>query len=217
MFVKHLYIWCMDRDRPMPSGPVDQPRFGALLRLCAQHARRHVIEAIRAAGFSDLQDAHLVVFQYPVPEGVRPSELARRIRMSRQATNYLITQLEELGYLERRAAVGSDRRLVHLTKRGRRVFEVIFAALRDLEDQWANKAGRQRFDDFIEVLRVLAEDERQTLFDQRGAAPSAGARPGSRHVVEGGNDRPAANRSPAGGRRNAQRNRPSAITKGRKT
>jgi DNA-binding MarR family transcriptional regulator len=194
----------MDRDRRTRLSPAEQPRFGALLRLCTQQARRHVIEAIRAAGFTDLQDAHLAVFQYPVPEGVRPSELARRIRMSRQATNYLITQLEQLGYVERRATGVGDRRLVCLTRRGHAVFETIFAALRDLERQWADKVGRKRFDDFIEVLRALAEDERQTLFDQKPAAVAASGDARERRTSppadDSRSDRPAAKRSPAGRR-----------------
>ena len=153
------------------------PRFGALLRLCGQHARGYVTDAIRAAGFADLQDAHLVVFQYPIPDGVRPSDLARHIRMSRQATNYLITQLEQLGYLERRCLPDNDRRLVHLTARGRHVFETIFAALRDLQHQWEKKVGRKRFAEFIDVLTTLAEDERQALFDARPAPGEAALRP----------------------------------------
>ncbi|MFC7543605.1 MarR family transcriptional regulator [Siccirubricoccus deserti] len=64
-------------------------------------------EAVRVAGFTDLQDPHLSVFSYPLPDGVRPSALAHRIGMSRQATNYLITQMEALGYLERRATEGA--------------------------------------------------------------------------------------------------------------
>jgi DNA-binding MarR family transcriptional regulator len=135
------------------------PFVGALLRLCWRRVRDRLDEEIRAAGFTDLQDAHLPVFSYPLPEGVRPSELARRIGMSRQATNYLITQMEALGYLERRAAEGGDRRLVHLTDRGWRVGEVIFACMRDLQAEWAEEIGPERFGDFMDVLRRLAAKE----------------------------------------------------------
>ena len=118
-------------------------------------------EAIRADGFTDLQEAHLAVFSYPLPDGVRPSELARRIRMSRQATNYLIGQLEELGYLERRAAADGDRRLVYLTERGWKVADTIYASLRQLQERWADEVGRDRFSDFMDVLRLLSTEDRQ--------------------------------------------------------
>ena len=34
---------------------------------------------------------------YPHPDGVRPNDLAERINMTKQATNYLLGQLEALG------------------------------------------------------------------------------------------------------------------------
>ena len=40
-------------------------------------------DAIRAAGFTDLQETHMQVFSYPPPDGIRPSDLARRLNMSR--------------------------------------------------------------------------------------------------------------------------------------
>jgi DNA-binding MarR family transcriptional regulator len=134
-----------------------QPPFiGALLRLTWQRVRSRMHSAIREAGFTDLQEAHFAVFSYPLPDGIRPSELARNMRMSRQAANYLIVQLEELGYLERRAPRGSDRRLVHLSARGRRVGETIFACLRDLQAEWAAEVGKDDFRRFMEVLRHLS-------------------------------------------------------------
>jgi len=115
-------------------------------------------EAIRAAGFTDLQEAHFAVFSYPLPEGVRLSDLSRQLGMSRQAANYLVGQLEGLGYLERRAAGGTGRRLIYLTERGSRVAEVIYASLRDLEERWADEVGRDRFGTFMAVLRRLASE-----------------------------------------------------------
>ena len=141
------------------GGEGGPPFVGALLRLCWQRVRARMHEAVRAAGFTDLQDAHLAVFSYPLPDGVRPSELARRIGMSRQATNHLLAQMEALGYLERRAPEGGDRRLVHLTERGLRVGETIFACLRDLQAEWAAEIGQEHFRDFMDVLRRLAAEE----------------------------------------------------------
>ncbi|HEX2137413.1 MAG TPA: MarR family transcriptional regulator [Microvirga sp.] len=137
------------------------PFIGALLRLCWQRVREHMHAAIRAAGFTDLQEAHFAVFSYPLPDGVRPSELARQLRMSRQATNYLLGQLEQLGYVERRAAPGSERRRVYLTERGWRVVDAIYASLRELQEQWALEVGQDRFRAFMDVLRQLAAREAQ--------------------------------------------------------
>jgi len=139
---------------------VDRPPYvGALLRLCLGQVRGRMLEAIRAAGFTDLQDAHLAIFSYPLPDGTKPSELARRIGMSRQATNHLIAQLEALGYVERRAPEGGSRRLVHLTGRGWQVGQVIIACLQQIQADWALQVGPERFADFLDVLRLLAAEE----------------------------------------------------------
>ncbi len=138
------------------SGP---PFVGALLRQCWRRVRDRIQDAGRAAGFDDLQEAHLAVFTYPLPDGVRPADLARRMGMTPQATNYLIAQVEALGYLERRAAKGSDRRLVYLTERGWQVGKTIFACLRELQAEWADEVGQKRFAEFMDVLRRLVAEE----------------------------------------------------------
>ena len=61
-----------------------------------------MLERLHEHGFDDLDAAHLNVFQYPGPQGARPSELAARLRISKQALNYLLGELERLDYLERR-------------------------------------------------------------------------------------------------------------------
>jgi DNA-binding MarR family transcriptional regulator len=152
------------RSGPPPGAGADggPPFVGALLRLCLQRVRARMDAAIRAAGFTDLHETHLAVFSYPLPDGVRPSELARRIRMSRQATNHVIAQMEALGYLERRAIAGGDRRLVHLTERAWQVSETIVTCLRELHAEWAGELGEERFRNFMEVLRCLAAEELRT-------------------------------------------------------
>ena len=149
--------------RHQRQGEAAPPYIGALLRLCWRRVRDHIQEAIRAAGFTDLQDAHLAVFSYPLPDGAKPSELARQIGMSRQAANHIIAQMETLGYLERRASGAGERRLVYLTERGWQVGEVIFGSLRQLQEQWGAAIGQTRFEVFMDVLRSLATEEPRTI------------------------------------------------------
>jgi DNA-binding MarR family transcriptional regulator len=144
------------RARSDNSAQAPPPFFGALLRMTWQGVRDRMLQAIHQAGFTNFQEAHFVVFSYPLPDGVRPSELARQRRMSRQAINYLISQLEELGYVERRASNGDDRRLIYLSARGRQIAETIFNCLRQLHAEWAEDIGHERFDIFIEVLKQLS-------------------------------------------------------------
>jgi MarR family len=80
-----------------PFGP---PLIGALLRLPWEAVQGRMLELLHERGFDDLDAAHLNVFQYPGPQGARPTELAAGLRISKQALNYLLGELERLGYLE---------------------------------------------------------------------------------------------------------------------
>ncbi len=140
--------------------PIDGPPYvGALLRLSLQRVRKEMAQALQVAGFDDIQDAHWAVFSWPPPEGMRPSEIARRTGASRQAMNHVLGQLEALGYVERRGGGEGTRRLVHLTPRGRAACEVLWACLRGLHRDWAAEIGEARFAEFLAVLRRISEPE----------------------------------------------------------
>ena len=126
--------------------PVGPPLIGALLRMPWEEVQRHMLERLHQQGFDDLDAAHLNVFQYPGPQGTRPTELATRVRMSKQALNYLLRELERLGYLERRPDP-EDRRSkrVALTDRGTSVVRVIREAVDEVETTWAQRLGPERF------------------------------------------------------------------------
>jgi DNA-binding MarR family transcriptional regulator len=140
-----------------PDGKVRRGRLyiGALLRRTYQVTRKRTFTALMERGFTDLNPALLNVFVYPPPDGVRPTELADRLNMTKQALNYLIGQLELLGYLERRAGSGS-RRLVFLTRRGWQVFETQWETLQAIEHEWSATLGAKRFDELMETLRQLS-------------------------------------------------------------
>ena len=63
---------------------------GALLRIPLEAVQWRMLDRLHEDGFDDLDAPHLNVFQYPGPQGARPSELAARLRVSKQALNYLL-------------------------------------------------------------------------------------------------------------------------------
>jgi hypothetical protein len=79
---------------------------GALLRVPAQAIHRRLIKELNDAGFDELRVPHMAVLQFPGPDGVRPSTLAERAGMSKQAMNQLLRSLEGLGYIVRSDARG---------------------------------------------------------------------------------------------------------------
>lgn len=136
--------------------PGRKPFAGALLRMTYQATRERQFKMLKAHGFGDLNQALLNVLVYPHPDGVRPSDWAERTYMTKQAMNYLLGQLESLGYIERRAEPGRRRRLVYLTRRGWQVIDASRKAVQELESEWAGVVGQKRFDEFMAVLRQLA-------------------------------------------------------------
>jgi DNA-binding MarR family transcriptional regulator len=126
--------------------PADTMLIGALLRYPARAVQRRLIEGLNQAGFDDLRLPHMAVLQYPSPERVRPSVLAERAGMSKQAMNQLLLSLERLGYIERQDAPGGGRaRVVRLTERGRAVYALLEGLLVDVEEEWRKVLGDRRF------------------------------------------------------------------------
>ncbi len=137
--------------------PLGPPLIGALLRLPWEAARRRLLDGLHAAGFTDLNASHLTILLYPGPQGLRPSDLAAERQMSRQAVNYLLGQVEELGYVERRSDPDDQRsRRIALTSRGLRAAESMREAIGELEQEWANELGAARFGELKELLIDLS-------------------------------------------------------------
>ena len=132
------------------------PMVGALLRMPWEAVQRHMLARLHERGFDDLDAAHLNVFQYPGPQGARPSELASRLRMTKQALNYLLGELERLGYLERRPDPDDLRsKRVALTPRAVSAIGVIREAVEEIEEIWARQLGEKRFAELRSLLLDL--------------------------------------------------------------
>lgn len=126
---------------------------GALLRVPAEAIHRRLIRELNAAGFKGLSLAHMAVFRYPGPDGVRPGVLAERAGMSKQAMNRLLGTLEDLGYLARSDARDEGRaRIVRLTRRGHAAYEKEVEVLREVEREWSAELGPMDFAKFKELL-----------------------------------------------------------------
>src|ERR1051326_6031206 len=129
-----------------PESRHGPPLIGALLRMPVDAVHRRMFERLRDRGFTDIDPAHLIVFQWPGPDDMRPSELAARLQISKQALNYLLGQLEQLGHLERRPDPHDHRgKRIAVTERGRTAIRVIREAVDEIETAWAKELGAARF------------------------------------------------------------------------
>ena len=140
------------------GAPLGPPLIGALLRIPWETVRRRMLERLHERGFDDLDTAHVNVLLYPGPQGSRPSELAARLGMSKQAVNYLLGELERRGYIERRPDPDDLRsRRIALTERGEAVGLVMREAVTEDEREWEAKLGRKQFAQLRGLLGELAQ------------------------------------------------------------
>ena len=118
--------------------------------------RAEIVEALRAHGYDDITPAHIYVFQTPGPDGMRPTELAHRALVTKQAMNHLLAGLEQRGYLERVAAVGDRRaRTLRLTPAGRELTTLIHDTSAAIERRWEDELGRAGLADVTAALERL--------------------------------------------------------------
>ena len=98
----------------------DEPPLALLLLRAARWFDRQVIAALEQQGWPRLTPAQTLVFAHLDPGGTPPSELARRLGATRQATADQVRVLERLGLLTVDGDPARARgRLVRLTPRGR--------------------------------------------------------------------------------------------------
>src|SRR5205807_4804317 len=128
----------LDANSAMPPPPL----IGALLRMPFEVVRERMLAGLHERGFSDLVAAHLDVFQYPGPENQRPLDLAKHARMSKQAMNYLLGELERLGYITRRQDPEDQRfERVHATERGQAAGHAMREIVLEVETDWEQQLG----------------------------------------------------------------------------
>jgi DNA-binding MarR family transcriptional regulator len=145
-----------DFTQPEVASAPPPPLIGALLRVPWETVRDRMLAGLHDRGFNDLVAAHVDVWRYPGPENQRPSELATQTRMTKQALNYLLGQLEQLGYLTRETD-GNDQRYkrVRLTPRGHAATEAIYEIVQGVETEWEQQLGPRQFGQLRRLLTQL--------------------------------------------------------------
>jgi DNA-binding MarR family transcriptional regulator len=145
----------------------ETPLLATLVRRLHLAIRQRLHAELQAAGHVDLTAAHMYVFQSPGPDGVRPTELAARTNMTKQAMNHLLAGLEGREYLLRVPSPNDGRGTVlRLTNRGREVERIMHEGANRMERDWANSLGRERVEELRQVIRDL-----DALSTEETAAP----------------------------------------------
>lgn len=132
------------------------PAIGGLLRLAWQTHRERLYERVTAAGFPDVTRAQFALIRWPSMDGLRPSELAQSIGLSKQTVNDLLGELEGNGYIERHQHPDDGRaRVVRLNARGWELQRKAHETSQALEAAWAASIGQRRFQMLRSALEAM--------------------------------------------------------------
>ncbi len=138
--------------------PQDRLAVGQLLGRLLRQFRVELFAPAAAHGYSDLREPHLQIFGNLGIDGIRLTDLATKAQLSLAATSELVTELEELGYLERRPDARDGRaKLIFPTRRGRRALDDAGDRVAEIEDHWAQTVGPEGFSDACRLLQLLLD------------------------------------------------------------
>jgi DNA-binding MarR family transcriptional regulator len=137
-----------------------KPTVPALVNLVAASGAPHLRAAFAAAGLDGIRPAQAVALVPLVAGGLHASDLADRLRVSRQAVAQAIAALERHGYVTRVPdPVDARARIIELTPHGRQALRVMRSNAVDLEKRWEQVLGRQRLGQLRETLQMLLSAE----------------------------------------------------------
>ena len=132
----------------------------ALVNLLAASGAPRLRAAFAAAGLDGIRPGQAVVLVPLAAGGLHASDLADRLRVSRQAVAQAVAALERHDYVVRRPHPSDARaRIIELAPRGRRALRVMRSNALDVEKRWRDDLGEHRFRELRETLSALLSAE----------------------------------------------------------
>lgn len=138
--------------------PRQDPGLGVLLFVANRALEQRALDAVVAAGVTDITPAQARILARIGPEGTRVSELAAQARVTKQSAAFLVEQVEANGYVERVPDPTDGRaRLVRLTPKADRAGAAAGAEVERCLAEWAAHVGADRLRQVHETLLDLRE------------------------------------------------------------
>ncbi|OMC45406.1 MarR family transcriptional regulator [Mycobacterium sp. IS-2888] len=138
------------------AGSQWEPTVPALVNLVTASGAPRLRAAFAAAGLDGIRPAQSVALVPLAAGGLHASDLAERLRVSRQAVAQAVAGLERHGYVSRVPdPVDARARIIELTPRGRQALRVMRSSAIELEKRWQEVLGERRLAEFRETLLTL--------------------------------------------------------------
>jgi DNA-binding MarR family transcriptional regulator len=126
---------------------------GQLLLKAARLWNEQAVARVQASGATELRAAHTRLLPHISPEGVRLTELAERVGITKQAVGKLVDDLEAQGVVTREPDPVDGRALrVRYTDRGAEALLHGLGILAELEREVAGTVGTKRMAELNAIL-----------------------------------------------------------------
>jgi DNA-binding MarR family transcriptional regulator len=113
---------------------------------------------VAAASGTTLRPSQVRLLSLTPATGMRVTDLAARVGMTKQALGEFVATLQEAGLVEVTVDQRDRRvRLVRPTAAGRRLQGQVESAIAELERRWRDEVGEQRWATFREVLGEIGQ------------------------------------------------------------
>lgn len=140
---------------PDESAP---PPLLAVIARAEMAMSRELLARLDAAGYGDQTLAQSRVFGAIPPDGIRLTDLAERVQLTKQAVGELVDQMEAAGYVARSTDPSDARaKLIGFTEKGWRAVDVALAIFGEMEGEIAERVGARRVDAARRVLEAVPE------------------------------------------------------------
>ena len=139
--------------------PADRLAIGQLLVRLLREFRIELSAPAAAHGYADMRQPHLHIFGNVGIDGVRLTDLAARAQLSLATTSELVSELQQLGYLERRPDPHDRRaKLIFPTRRGRQALDDAGDRVAEIEQHWRGLLGAGPFDTMCQTMQDLLNE-----------------------------------------------------------
>ena len=126
----------------MPPDGTEKINLGRLFLNAFRWMDSSFIQLIGEHGWRDIPKSNSLVFPHLLKGGIRPSEIARRAGVSRQAVHQVLNDLRERGLIEMKPDPTNRRaKLVFLTARGRQFDQAVGEVADRMESALSERIG----------------------------------------------------------------------------
>lgn len=127
-----------------------------LMFIAQRHAEARVLQHLHEHGFADMTIAQGRIAARLDQEGMRLTDLAAAAQVTKQTAAFLVGQLEQAGYVERRPDPTDARaRLICIAERGVRAQAEARVVEQRIETEWTRHLGRDRMRELRRALTDL--------------------------------------------------------------